>query len=82
MEHMPNIVVAVTGERGRRDTHAIAELAIGRELQRRAVQFARTLPETLAAPLDDYGVVFLSHVAERRTMAVRRARVAGAWSTR
>jgi AraC-like DNA-binding protein len=78
MEHMPNIVVAVTtSERGRHVTHALAELANGRELQRRAMHFARTLPETLAAPLDDYGVVFLSHVAERRTKAARRARIAG-----
>jgi len=77
MNHMPNTVVAITSERGPRDTRAIADLATGRELQRKAVHFARTLPETLAAPLDDDGVVFLSHVAERRTKAARRAHVSG-----
>lgn len=73
MDHMPNIVVAITSQRGRHDPHPVAELANGRELQRSAVRFVRTLPETLAAPLDDYGVVFLSHVAEGRTKAARRA---------
>jgi AraC-like DNA-binding protein len=75
MQNMPNIVVAVTRTQGGRGTDPVVELALGRELQRKAVRFARTLPETLAAPLDDHGVLFLSHVPGHRSRASRRARI-------
>jgi AraC-like DNA-binding protein len=76
MQNMPNIVVAITRAQGGHGTDPVAELALGRELQRKAVAFARTLPETLAAPLDDHGVLFLSHVPRQRTRSSRRARIA------
>jgi AraC-like DNA-binding protein len=77
LEHMPNVVFAVSPRASRRQASAVAELAAGRELQRKAAEFARTLPETLAGPIETHGMLFLTHVGERRSRAARNAHVQG-----
>jgi AraC-like DNA-binding protein len=63
MDHMPNVVFALLPQASTsKDTDLIDSLLAGHAVQDHCARFAKSLPDTLAAPYEEDGVYFLTYV--------------------
>jgi AraC-like DNA-binding protein len=86
MEHLPNVVIAVLSQASAsNDGDLIDSLIAGHRLRDHCARFAKSLPETLAAPFEEDGAYFLtyidnklSRVKSRRVLQTRVQKIVGA----
>jgi AraC-like DNA-binding protein len=60
ISRIPTVVIAIMPLRGRKGSDTVQTLIQNYQIQRESFQFAKTLSQTVAEKLQDYGMVFLT----------------------
>jgi AraC-like DNA-binding protein len=75
LERAPNVVTAVLPFDLDPSADLVRSLVRADRFQRRCVEFARTLPQTLCARLEDHGAYFLSYLDPRMSKSAARSQL-------